>query len=121
MCHRIVKGPVLIRCYFGLRFSENLKFLNSSILHSHNKGNMSYYQDYVQTSVCMFTVAMETPIICFVHLIGNNIKFTNKILWKIQKTLSFSGRKVTIIFSQCSVCNQRHTCTMEVYRQSGSV
>ena len=36
-----VKGPGLIRGYFGLRFSENLKFLNSCILHSHNKGNMS--------------------------------------------------------------------------------
>ena len=43
--------------------------------------------------------------ICFVHLIGNNMKFTNKILWKIQKTLSLSGRHVTIIFSQCSVCD----------------
>ena len=35
------KGPGSIRGYIGLRFSENLKFLNSCILHSHNKGNMS--------------------------------------------------------------------------------
>ena len=35
------KGPKPIRGYFGLRFSENLKFLNSCILHSHNKSNMS--------------------------------------------------------------------------------
>ena len=35
------KGPKSIRGHFGLRFSENLKFLNSCILHSNNKGNMS--------------------------------------------------------------------------------
>ena len=37
----LFKEPGSIRGYFSLRFSENLKFLNSCILHSHNKGNMS--------------------------------------------------------------------------------
>ena len=41
---------------FGFRFSENLKFLNSCILHSHGEGIYHSYQGYVQTSVCMFIV-----------------------------------------------------------------
>ena len=56
------KGLGLIRGFFGLRFPENVKLLNLCCLYSHNKALCHSYQDCAQTNVCMFTVAMQTPI-----------------------------------------------------------
>ena len=56
----ILKGPGSIRGFFGLRFSENLKFLCLVYLYIIKATHQSYL-DYAQQSVCMFTVAMETP------------------------------------------------------------
>ena len=70
-----VKGPGLIRGFFSLRFSENLKFLIFGVNIHIIKAICHSYQDYAQRSVCMFTVAMEMPT--------NKIKMTFFMIYDI--------------------------------------
>ena len=55
------KGPESIKDIFGLRFSENLKFLFYVFYIHIIKAICHSYKDYAQISVSLFTVAMDTP------------------------------------------------------------
>ena len=55
-----MKGPGSIKSFFGHCFSKNLNGLILCGSHSHNKDNMPKLR-HAQTSVCMFTIAMDTP------------------------------------------------------------
>ena len=96
-------------------FSPALNHSTDTILSDYPKITWSKCRDFCKSGVYQLKFRVYLALdfinsllkgkICFAHLIGNNMKFTNKILWKNQKTLSFSGRQLTIIFSQCSVCD----------------
>ena len=70
-----MKGPGLIRGIFGLRFSENLKFFICDVNIHIIKAICHSYQNYAQSSVCTFTVAMETST--------NKVKITFFMMYDI--------------------------------------